>query len=291
MASRIPKVIQTQFSVKSRSGLSNKILLGIVAVVLMFLSLVGFGHLIKAPVLFVFEPFSYYGNQSGVAVKRFFTTILEVGDLHDENLQLKEENARLMADVAMYNSLQQKYLALQKEVELGNSKSKQSQALVTKFDPSGYLMINIGSKDGIRVDDVAVLGNLYIGRIVQVERNFSKVRTPLSQDSVLQVEVNPKFSSEDSQEILQNTFDSIKKTVTHGVMNGTPTGIIVEDVLQGSLVERGDSVIVNDSKIGLLLLVGNVSEISIDVAKAEKELSIDPIINYEELSYIYILGK
>lgn len=211
--------------------------------------------------------------------------------MQSENSRLKEENAQLIAENSLFQNLQQEYLALQSETKLGNKENKKYEALITNFDPSGYLVVNLGYADGIKEDDIAVLGSIYVGRVVQVERNFSKIRTPLSQNSVLQIEVSPMFLENDSQEQLALTYQSVNKDVVHGVMSGTPNGIIVEDVLQRALVKRGDSVIVNDSKIGMLLMIGSVSEIDTDVAKADKQLSIDPVINYEELTYIYILEK
>jgi rod shape-determining protein MreC len=288
---KVPKAIQSTVSIGSRNGLSNNQWIAIITVIVITSSLIGVLNIVKTPLLFVFEPFYYYGNQVGSNVRDTFSFLGEIGDLKSENENLTQENILLISENALYLNLKQENIALQKELELGDISVEKVEASVTSFDPSGYLLLNVGSKEKIKEGDVVSLGNTYIGRVVQVSYGVSKVRTALSSDSILQIEITRKVSIEDNVEELGSTFDRIQKEIVHSVIKGTALGIIAEDIKLGEDVKEGDYAIVNDEKVGAFLVVGQLEDITDDPTQPDLSAYVKPIVNYEELTYVFVNTK
>jgi rod shape-determining protein MreC len=288
---KVPKAIQSTVSIGSRNGLSNNQWIAIITVIVIISSLIGVLNIVKTPLLFVFEPFYYYGNQMGSNVRDTFSFLGEIGDLKSENENLTQENILLTSENALYLNLKQENIALQKELELGDISVEKVEASVTSFDPSGYLLLNVGSKENIKEGDVVSLGNTYIGRVVQISYGVSKVRTALSSDSILQIEITRKVSIEDNVEELGSTFDRIQKEIVHSVIKGTALGIIAEDIKLGEDVKEGDYAIVNDEKVGAFLVVGQLEDITDDPTQPDLSAYVKPIVNYEELTYVFVNTK
>jgi len=285
---KIPKSIQSTFALNRKSGFSNHQLMAIITVIVILVSLVGAFNWLKTPLLFAFEPFYYYGNKTGIDTKEVFTFLGEVGDLKRKNENLYQENLLLVSENILYQTLEQENVALIEQLNLGSTENKIVEAGVTYFDPSGYLLINMGREEGIKEGDIVSIGNIYIGRVVQVSLGISKIRTPLSSESILQVEITKKVSAEDNVKQLSSTIDRIQKDIVHSVIKGSALGIVAEDIKLGEDVKIGDYVIVNDEKVGRFLIAGQLEEIINDPTQPELSAFVRPLINYEELTFVFV---
>ncbi|GAB4164009.1 MAG: hypothetical protein Fur003_6390 [Candidatus Dojkabacteria bacterium] len=242
------------------------------------------------PVLyFIFVPATYLGNKSGTYVKNIGETIREIRDLRNANNKLRMENYELKAQSELIDQLLQRNISLEKELLLGNKKMKKVEAEVIKYDPSGYLTLNLGSEDGVQKEDVVVLGNLYIGRVVQVQPSSSKVILPINVSSVLEVDIhkNKEYESKNLTEI-QKLYTTPERKGVRGATRGVSSGIMIENIAKTSKVAKDDIVIINDLKVGQLLLLGKLGEVDNDPTKTEASAEVKTIVNYEELTYLFI---
>jgi len=288
---KIPKSIQSTYVLGGKTRLSNNQFIAVITVFVLLFSLFGAFDWLRTSFVFTFEPFYYYGNRIGNSTKEAFKFFGEIGHLKEKNDELYQDNILMISENALYKTLEQENIVLKEELNLGDITKKKLEAGVTYFDPSGYLLINMGTQDGVDEGDIVSIGNLYIGRVVQSSFGVSKIRTALSSDSILQVEITRKVSIEDNLEQLSSTFDQIQKNIVHSVIKGSARGIIAEDIKLGADIKSGDYVIVNDEKVGDFLIIGQLEEISDDPTQPELSASVHPIINYEELTYVFIAIK
>lgn len=260
----------------------------IIGFLLFGFSLLGLTDWLKSPISFLFDPIEYYGNSAATSIKNIGNLVISISTLHKDNNDLEVENAKLLSENELYEILYQENLALKQELNFGSENSNKIEGTVLNYDTAGYLTVNIGSDEGIKKDQIVTLGNIYIGRVAQVLKGQSKIRLPNNPDSILEVGVGRSFELTSSVEELKNDYTQILKKIIHGVMEGSSEGIKILNITNKSDVKVGDYVVVNDEKVGEILIVGIVSEVSTDPTLPEKVVFLSPIINYEELTYLFI---
>lgn len=138
------------------------------------------------------------------------------------------------------------------------------------------LMINLGKEDGVKKDMVAVWENNFLGRVVTVSDEASKVKLPSFLDEKLSV----KLISSSSTVVLGR-----------GLLVGRGLGQMkVEQILSSEAVTKGNLVTIGVD--GEDLLVGEIEEIFEKKGEVFKTAQVGRLYNPEELNTIFLVrGK
>lgn len=114
----------------------------------------------------------------------FFENISNLGELHEENQELKLTAAQYMMQQASYNRLVQENKMLQKELKFTTNQLAQNQfdlhvANVTSVDndeDTGTIVVDLGSKDGVRKDMPVISLDGMVGIVSQTSNYHATVK-------------------------------------------------------------------------------------------------------------------
>jgi len=208
------------------------------------------------------------------STKQTFTSIFKSSATLEELNNLKIENANLEAQLIATSTLQTEIDTLTEQL---NAKKENQELIEAKilsdglFDSDDYIIISTGSNDGCEIGQTVVLGGAYVGSISEVYNETSKVQLP-----------------NDFQTYLQVRIDHGDKSY-NGVAIGTLSGIRVENIVVTAEIENGDAVFITDSKVGDVLVLGKVAEVFGQPNDPSKSAIIDPVINYLDLKYVFVI--
>lgn len=155
----------------------------VIAVVLLVLMIAIPGGLNRGPVEAVGDAVN--GGQSFISrgissVGNFFSSIFSPSDLEKENAELRERVAQLERAEQERTELERKLEALSEQLDftINNPDYKYLPASVIAKDPGYYFdvfTINVGHRQGVKVDDAVITPQGLVGRISEVGGNSSKV--------------------------------------------------------------------------------------------------------------------
>ncbi len=175
------------------------------------------------------------------------------------------------------NVYKQKLNVVSEFKKSNDSEEKPIIADIIGYDASNYrksIIIDVGTKQGVSVDDIAVFGNALVGRISSVGRSSGRViliTDPLSN-------VPSRFLQSRTQGMVQ------------GVADGT---CIMKYVPRQTETNESDEVI--SSGIGGVfpksLYVGDVVEVKQKDAKLFKDIKIKPRVAISKIEHVLVIKK
>ncbi len=141
---------------------------------LLILDSLGALSFLRTGISFVMDPVAYHGSYVGQEARGYFETFGRLNEFRREYSELSMKVYEQEIDSAFYSTLKEENEALKKQIALGNIEQKYVLAKVLSPQENNLLRINKGKDEGIAVGDVVVLGNMYIGLVV--DRCTSYVR-------------------------------------------------------------------------------------------------------------------
>ena len=169
---------------KKKKGVIGIIISIIILIVIVVVSNISINNLSYAEGIFNFFVMPIQNGLTSLKNKMagnsaFFT---DINNLKEENTKLKEENAKLQADLREFEMVKSENETLK---EYANLKDKYSNlttipAYVINKDVSNYsktIIINVGQKDGVKVNMPVISGNGLVGHIISVTDSNAKVQT------------------------------------------------------------------------------------------------------------------
>ena len=212
-----------------------------------------------------------------LAVVDFLTVPRDVASMRQRNAELEAEVARLQTQMI---ELQQKVTETQilsalVDFARASPENTYKAATVIGRDPSPflrYVIINIGSNDGIRRGMPVVTEQGLVGRVDAVTADAARVQLIADPSSAVNV--------------------SLQNSKTEAMLVGSITGDLSLDMIsQDVTVQPGDVVLTSGLGGGYPpnILVGQV----ISVRKLEYELfqqaTVQPIVNYDQLQFVLVI--
>lgn len=252
------------------------ILTAVFSVILIFLSSIGWLENFKKGISYILDPIYNTSARVAVDLKDFCTTLTNISSFRDEYNEMKLDIAQYEVDNLDYQRLQDENDDLRTQLELGNKGYVYLQSDILDHIETDYMIVNVGIQDAVNKGDVAVLGDAFIGIVIETGQFSSKVRLPISKSSFLEAYV---LSSEEENE---------QRILSRAVVSGSSDGIRIENIGMNSGVENGDVVIVNDSKVGENLILGTVVGLSEDPATTTRAGYVSPVIDYYDLTNVFI---
>lgn len=173
-------------------------------------------------------PVGVFFSERSNGASRFFGGIFALGKLQKENGILRDQVNRLQAEVAQLSEAKKENVSLKKDLGFKTKNNfSYEPAEVIAFDPAmlrGTVLINKGSKDGLKVGMAAISEGFLAGKVLEVSESTAKVQLVTDPQSAIPA--------------------TIQSTNTNGIVRGEiGFGMVLEKVPQGDPVKVGDMVI------------------------------------------------
>lgn len=231
---------------------------------------------VKDGVVKITSPLQLAFSTAGKGISNFFHIFGSVGNLNQENQELKNANAKLtsqnieLTEIKKENAILRQQLGFKKKTNF-----RLLEANVINRNPISalqFLTINKGEKNGVKEGSAVTLNGALVGKISQTDRYTSKVLMITDQTSIV------------------NAF--IQESRASGVVKGQlGYGLKMELIPQNKVVNEGDAIIT--SGLGGILPKG-LTIGSVDKAeKAENEIfqtaMIKPTINFKDIEMVFVV--
>lgn len=270
---------------RQKGFLVSLALLGISAFIFL-INILPFSGALKTPFSFVFDPMYFSGTNIGNNLSEGISFVGEIGELKQSYQDLEKEAKGKDARLAELEGIYDDYVALQQQVNLGDLDQDYVETSVLGLADDGYLNLSVGKMDGVSRGDAVVLGNIFVGTIVFVEESGSKLRLPTSDATALEVIILERIDPSDDPVSVLAENTSRKKA--SGLARGSSGELVVENVDADAKVRIGDTVVISDKKVGQALVLGIVTDISDDPALSFLVLSVDPILDYGDITNLFV---
>jgi cell shape-determining protein MreC len=185
---------------------------------------------------------------------------------------LKNKIEQLEIKAGEFEVLKKKFEALEKHAKSSDKDFEYLQASFYTPSDGSELIIDLGTKDGVKSGDVVVLGDSYVGIIESVGQTSSKVLTADNSKSTLEVLISKDGKS-----------SNIK-----AIAVGKNFEILIENIAGSSNISDGDLVFVSDTRIGGKLLLGRVTQLVKDNAASVLTAKVKPSIEIFNNNYIFV---
>jgi rod shape-determining protein MreC len=212
-----------------------------------------------------------------LAVVDFLTVPRDVASMRQRNAELEAEVARLQTQMIELQQQVTETQILSALVDFARASPENTYKAATVIgrDPSPflrYVIINIGSNDGIRRGMPVVTEQGLVGRVDAVTADAARVQLIADPSSAVNV--------------------SLQNSKTEAMLVGSITGDLSLDMIsQDVTVQPGDVVLTSGLGGGYPpnILVGQV----ISVRKLDYELfqqaTVQPIVNYDQLQFVLVI--
>lgn len=244
-----------------------------------------------------FSPVSSPAVFSASVLNSAIDSIGELNSVRKERNTLMSENALLQAENSVVLLMREEIESLRKELNMPPDErfaTVEVQILSNQDEEvSNFLVVNKGSKSGLKTGDTARIGNVYIGRVVDVSRDRAKIELPTNARSSLQVEVIPRSDDITNMEIDQISPLSAysEKTIWKGVVTGSSNSIQIENIEKNATVKQGDHIIITDASISRILYLGDLTDISEGASDIDIQGKVVTPVNYQNLTNLMIDKK
>ena len=257
-------------------SLKNK-MFGVVAVIALLFVLNIFSGNVRGFFLVFFSPIQGFFWDIGQTSSQFFSGLLHVSSLKQENMQLEEHMLKLQQELFSLEGVRQENEQLRKALSLGTEKkfSIISSGIIGKDPSQDILILDKGGIDGVQ-EGMAVItpGQAAVGRIGEVFETTSRV-----------VLLSHPASSFDAKIVREGVV---------GLVQGKGGYKASLDLIpQESRVIPGD-IVVSASLGGIFpedLLVGEVTEARTSDEKSFQQASLSLFFDVREAGLLFIINN
>ncbi len=237
---------------------------------------------VEQSISYVIIPFQKGVTYFGDWVKERVEFLANIGELDEMNTdleaevnQLRYENKLLELDKLELERLRELY-----ELDKRYADYPKTGARVIGKDPGNWyevFIIDKGSNDGISVNMVVMAGNGLVGRIIETEPTFSKVRSIIDDTSSV------------SSKILR-TSDLC--TVSGDKKLGDDGLCLIEYIEETVNLVEGDEIVT--SHLGDIyppgILIGVVKSIETNPNKLTKTAVLEPVVDFKHLEEVLVIN-
>ena len=218
-------------------------------------------------------------------VKEKVEMFTETKDLYKKYTKLKEKVEKTDLYYAQIEELQKEVAELKSTLELNSTLSEYSYVNATVVNRNvGYwyntLVIDKGSKNGIKEGDAVITNQGLIGKIINVS-NFSSTIMLLTSDDVSN-KISIKITSDDGKHYGLLIGYDIKENIYN-----------IEGITDSDKIEEGDIV----STTGLTdyfpsgILIGTVSKVVKDEYDLNSIIEVNPSVKFDDISIVTVLNR
>ena len=219
--------------------------------------------------------FTYIKNK----ISKNDSFFIDLENLHKENEELKKQNTDLQQKLREFEIIKAENSTLREYVNLTDkySEYKSLPAYVIQYDISNYskvIVINVGSKDGVKVNMPVISEKGLVGYIISVTENNSKVQTIVDTASTVSSAVG-------------TTRDSI---ITRGII-GSNNELKATFIPTDAVVLEGDSI--ETSGIGGIypkgIHIGTIKKVVETKNITDRYAIIETAVDFEKLETVLVI--
>lgn len=263
----------------------QKIMLGIIACLLTFTILTnGKGSTIKGlvydPVVMLKYSIFEYPVQT---VKNWIEDLDNLWAVYEENKWLRQELSKVDQKDALIESYQKEIAELKGLMgQTVDKKFYKKYATIINRNPETYsnqITLNIGTKDGVSLDNAVISDSGLIGKIIEVNENTSRVRLLTSQDQLSKVSVQIHVNEDESIQGYLEQYDFKK-------------GAFVVRLFTNTDVVKVDQNVTTSGAGGVFpngLFVGKVFMIDELLNENGRILYVTPAADFSSFQYVAVM--
>lgn len=263
----------------------QKIMLGIIACLLAFTILTnGKGSTIKGlvydPVVMLKYSIFEYPVQT---VKNWMEDLDNLWAVYEENKWLRQELSKVDQKDALIESYQKEIAELKGLMgQTVDKKFYKKYATIINRNPETYsnqITLNIGTKDGVSLDNAVISDSGLIGKIIEVNENTSRVRLLTSQDQLSKVSVQIHVNEDESIQGYLEQYDFKK-------------GAFVVRLFTNTDVVKVDQNVTTSGAGGVFpngLFVGKVFMIDELLNENGRILYVTPAADFSSFQYVAVM--
>lgn len=220
-------------------------------------------------------PIQYGLYRSSLSVSRQFEFVLRARQSAQENKALNEQLAQVLSENAN----------LRKKLDEAKSFLSQHEAIseetfkLTPARPIGFsrfLLIDKGSEDGLKVNQIVIFKDSYIGKISEVEPRRSKIILGSDPDSRVSA-----FSQSDAGR-------------AKGILTGQfGSEMLLDKILHEEPIKQGDLVYSEGQEVEIPrgLILGQVSEVIEKDNEIFKQAKVKPVFDIGDLELVFVITE
>jgi len=263
----------------------QKIMLGIIACLLAFTILTnGKGSTIKGlvydPVVMLKYSIFEYPVQT---VKNWMEDLDNLWSVYEENKWLRQELSKVDQKDALIESYQKEIAELKGLMgQTVDKKFQKKYATIINRNPETYsnqITLNIGTKDGVSLDNAVISNSGLIGKIIEVNENTSRVRLLTSQDQLSKVSVQIHVNENESIQGYLEQYDFKKGAFV--VRLFTNTDVVKVD--QNVTTSGAGGVFPNGLFIGKVLMIDEL------LNENGRILYVTPAADFSSFQYVAVM--
>jgi rod shape-determining protein MreC len=254
---------------------TGKIVFGIlVSLVIMILSQIGVFKDVYTVSADVFKDFQQQNMKLFKNLEQDFSFLTDLGNLRIENENLKNENLKLKSERLSQELLIEESKSISKQFTFNSEMEHIPVRIVQYSENQTEIVINKGSKEGIKENDVLVIEKYLVGIVTEVSDSFAKGRLIISPNS--------KIPSESQKDKLK------------GVAIGDGINTIVFQQIPNDKKLALDDYVLSAGLGGVFpygLIIGKIIKIESKDADIEQKAQVAPEVNLKNLRDIYIIRE
>lgn len=229
---------------------------------------------------FLFSPVLKLSNQISTGFSSFNQALLNLGSLRKENIQLQQENEKLIAENTKLKELEIENQLLREQLDLKQEKAfNLIPAEIIGKEPTNFiqqLIIDKGSNNHIAKGQPVVSSTgLLVGQIIDVTPSTARVLIITDKDSTIPAMVQ------------SSRTDCVVKG------QGLGYGLVMEYIPQDEIIKKNDVVIT--SGLGEIfpkgLFIGVVNSIEGDPSDVFQKAVIRPLVNFNQLEMVGVIAE
>ncbi|GEM_PF-3477813 len=207
-----------------------------------------------------------------------FESFSQTGALKDENRALKakliESQQIIQVSELLNKETTDSRNALTSLMSLGLPQNTLVAAKVLDLsyeNREGYLWINKGENQGIKVNNTVLSNGIFIGTIVETQQNTAIIRSIFSAGYSFPV--------------------SILNRKTTGLAIVEQSGIIINEILLNEEISINDTVLTLLQQGSLSIPFGSISSLNNNNDKLTRSATLEPFITPDSLNYVIVISQ
>ena len=212
-------------------------------------------------------------------VSHLFSSVLNVRSVYSDNKYLNDKNQKLIAENSYLKDMIKEKYVVEKARDLQNQNNFDWQiGRIIGMDNQNwvnYIIINIGSDNGIKIDMPVMTENkLLIGKVIEADNKFSKISTIF----------NP------SMKVAIKTQES----EAFGILSGDYTKNLIMDLVTKDKILNQGEVILTSGKDGIFpanLIIGQLKNFQIKPENLFQTANIKSDLDVYNLDRVLVITK
>jgi rod shape-determining protein MreC len=234
----------------------------------------------------VLSPVESGASRAFQPIRNLFGWFGDVFDAKGENKQLKKDLASARSQLAQSQTLARDDAQLRKLLNMDQQEGITSGGSVTarviwKSPTAWYstVEIDVGSGDGVKVDQPVITGDGLVGKVTQVNGGTAVVTLITDSSSAVSAQIEP---------------DGANGIVQPSV--GDPNDMRLQFIQKGHPVKQGATVVTSGFAAGRLtsifprgIPIGKVTKVSSDDLELYRQVRIQPFSDFKRMDYVQVL--